>query len=296
MLVLLRITVGWHILYEGLWKYEQEDFTADNYLAQASGPLAEFYQERVTKDFQWRKHFDKQWNFDELDRYYIRFTSQVKLDDAETQLAERALAARKANIASALDSKENQQLLADYFRQWDALDTKQDQLDEHKGDTSYERQRLWEAQQKLRNEARPWLAPLQAQHDGLRDDLNRAAPLDQRDKRIRPTWRETLKDNDLIVTYANIAIGACLIVGLFSRLAALGGGLFLAIVVAATWQWPGFYNPPLHPAQGHALFVTKEFVEMTACFALAALPTGRWAGFDYFIHNAFVRPFLVEKD
>lgn len=105
-----------------------------------------------------------------------------------------------------------------------------------------------------------------------------------------------MKDNDLLVTYLNIAIGACLILGLFSRLAALGGGLFLAIIVAATWQWPGYYSPPLHPAQGHSLFVTKEFVEMMACFALAAIPTGRWGGLDFFIHYGLVRPLLVEKD
>lgn len=296
LLVLLRITVGWHILYEGLWKYEQEEFTADNFLAQTSGPFAELYQKKVVKDFQWRKHFDQQWNFDQLDKYYNRFTSQVTLDADAQSVAERALAARKANITSALANPDNKKLIDDYFKRWDALDAKQDALDEHKGDTSFDRQRLWEAQQALRNEARPWLAPIQVQHDGLRDDLNRIAPLSQRDLRIRPTWKEVIRDNDLIVTYTNIAIGFCLIVGLFSRLAALGGGLFLAIVVAATWQWPGYYNPPMHPAQGHALFVTKEFVEMMACFALAALPTGRWGGLDYFVHNILVRPLLVEKD
>ncbi|MBN8626099.1 MAG: hypothetical protein J0M17_11470, partial [Planctomycetes bacterium] len=106
-MVLLRITVGWHILYEGLWKYEQEEFTADNFLAQTSGPFAELYQKRVVKDFQWRKHFDQQWNNDELDKYYNRFTSQVTLDADGQSVAERALAARKANVAAALANPDN---------------------------------------------------------------------------------------------------------------------------------------------------------------------------------------------
>jgi len=295
-LVLLRITVGWHILYEGLWKYEQDNFTADNFLSRASGPLADLYQDKIVKDFEWRKALNKDWNLEELDRYYNRFLSQVQLDDAGRNLAERALAARKQNVAQTLDNAENNKLLQEYFKQWDQLREKRDLINSGKSDTSFDRERLWEAQQELRAEARPYLAPLEAQHDGLREDLMRTLPPDQRDRKIRPQWGEIVKDNDLLVTYLNIAIGACLILGLFSRLAALGGGLFLAIIVAATWQWPGYYNPPLHPAQGHALFVTKEFVEMMACFALAAIPTGRWGGLDFFIHYGLVRPLLVEKD
>ncbi|MBL9091552.1 MAG: hypothetical protein JNL96_10030 [Planctomycetaceae bacterium] len=295
-LVLLRITVGWHILYEGLWKYEQDNFTADNFLSRASGPLADLYQDKIVKDFEWRKALNKDWNLEELDRYYNRFLSQVQLDDAGRNLAERALAARKQNVAQTLDNADNNKLLQEYFRQWDQLREKRDLLNSGKGDTSFDRERLWEAQQKLRAEARPYLAPLEAQHEGLREDLMRTLPPEQRDRKIRPQWGEIVKDNDLLVTYLNIAIGACLILGLFSRLAALGGGLFLAIIVAATWQWPGYYSPPLHPAQGHSLFVTKEFVEMMACFALAAIPTGRWGGLDFFIHYGLVRPLLVEKD
>ena len=295
-LVLLRITVGWHILYEGLWKHEQEEFSADNFLAQSSGPFAEYYHQKVMKDFEWRKHFDKEWNFDQLDRYYSRFMNQTSLDADAVSIADRAIAARKANIATSLDAPENRKLIDDYFKQWDALHAKRELLKVGKGDTSFDQQRLWEAEQKLRNEARPWLVPLQAQHDGFRDDLNRLLPLTERDKKIRHTWSELFRDNDLIVTYSNIAIGFCLILGLFSRFAAFGGAVFLGLIVGATWQWPGYYSPPTHPAQGHSLFVTKEFVEMMALVVLAAIPTGRWGGLDYFIHNAFVRPFLVEKD
>lgn len=185
-LVLLRITVGWHILYEGLWKYEQDNFTADNFLSRASGPLADLYQDKIVKDFEWRKALNKDWNLEELDRYYNRFLSQVQLDDAGRNLAERALAARKQNVAQTLDNADNNKLLQEYFRQWDQLREKRDLLNSGKGDTSFDRERLWEAQQKLRAEARPYLAPLEAQHEGLREDLMRTLPPEQRDRKIRP--------------------------------------------------------------------------------------------------------------
>src|SRR5947207_2494271 len=44
-LVLLRMAIGWHFLYEGLWKIESKDkgakaFSAESYLRNATGPLA----------------------------------------------------------------------------------------------------------------------------------------------------------------------------------------------------------------------------------------------------------------
>ena len=71
---------------------------------------------------------------------------------------------------------------------------------------------------------------------------------------------------DRLVTYSNIAIGTCLIVGLFTRFSALAGALFLAQIVAAQPDWPGLYPHP-HPSAGRSMVVNKEFVEMTALVA-----------------------------
>ncbi|MCE9604972.1 MAG: DoxX family protein [Planctomycetia bacterium] len=294
--MLLRITIGWHILYEGIWKYQQQDFSADGYLSQASGPFADYFHNKVMKDFEGRKRLSEQWNTDEMDRYQDRFAVQMKLEGDAKSLADRALAARKDNVKSFLNDPSNKKLFADYFQEWDKLNQKKAEVDARDGGVVFERKRLWEAEQKLRADGRPWLKWIDDQHDGLHADLQRTLPLDDREKQMVPTIKEVFTDTDKFVTYANIAIGACLIVGLFSRLAALGGGIFLAAIVAAKWQWPGYYAPDPHPAQGHTMFVTKEFVEMMACFALATLPTGRWGGFDYFVHNLCVRPFLRNKD
>ena len=80
------------------------------------------------------------------------------------------------------------------------------------------------------------------------------------------------------ISYSVLAIGLCLMLGLFTRLASLGGAAFLLQIYLSMPPWPGL---PVSPrAEGHYLFVDKNFVEMLACLALAFLPTGHWVGLD----------------
>src|SRR5262249_53990709 len=49
MLILLRVAIGWHFLYEGMEKYEstqhgKDAFSAEIYLRNANGPLAEHFR------------------------------------------------------------------------------------------------------------------------------------------------------------------------------------------------------------------------------------------------------------
>jgi len=295
-LVLLRMTVGWHILYEGIWKYQQQDFSADGYLSMASGPFADYFHDEVMEDFEGRKHLTEEWNVAKLTAYHDRFVAHAKLDDAAKSEAAKALEQRKKNIKVFLSEKTNAMLFGDYSVQWDGLKKQKDELRRSGGGTSFEAQRLWEAEQKLRAEGRPWVKWIDDQHDALRDDLNGLLPKERRGEPLKPSIKEIFTDTNLFVTYMSIAIGVCMIVGLFTRLASLGGAVFLLMIVAAKWQWPGYYAPPAHPAQGHSLYVTKEFIEMMCCFTLATLPTGRWAGLDYFLHGLLVRPFMRNKD
>ena len=44
MLVVLRLSLGWHFLYEGVWKIEnQSKFTAEPFLSEAKGPVAPLF-------------------------------------------------------------------------------------------------------------------------------------------------------------------------------------------------------------------------------------------------------------
>ena len=100
---------------------------------------------------------------------------------------------------------------------------------------------------------------------------------------------ELLARMDMVVIWFNIAVGACLIVGLFTRLAAFSGAIFLITIIGAQPEWPTI-SPPAPPTSGHALLVNKEFVEMLAMFALATTHVGRWGGLDFFVHYLLVRP------
>jgi uncharacterized membrane protein YphA (DoxX/SURF4 family) len=84
---------------------------------------------------------------------------------------------------------------------------------------------------------------------------------------------------DYLVTYGLIAIGICLLLGLFSRLACISGAIFLLLLYLAMPPFPWLPDPP-RPTEGHYLFVSKNLMEMIALLALATTRSGRWAGLD----------------
>jgi uncharacterized membrane protein YphA (DoxX/SURF4 family) len=89
-----------------------------------------------------------------------------------------------------------------------------------------------------------------------------------------------------IVDFLNIwgltLIGLALILGVFIRIASIGGIALLGLYYLA--------NPPFVgidfgiPAEGHYLFVNKNLIEMAALVILAVFPTGQLFGLERFIH------------
>jgi uncharacterized membrane protein YphA (DoxX/SURF4 family) len=223
-----------------------------------------------------------------------------KLDPAQEAVAREVLAARQAELLDYLTDevrlpgeKEKKRVLKEPFAEHLA---KLDQVDSRKRqathDIPYEQKRLWDEQQKLRAQAGAWNKALGAIWLHFKEDLDDVVAKER--TRDVPPAGNSLEQVDRLVTYTNIAIGACLIAGLFTRFSALAGALFLAQIVAAQPDWPGLYPIP-HPSAGRSLFVNKEFVEMMALVALGFLPTGRWAGLDFFVHNLVLRPLLGKK-
>jgi uncharacterized membrane protein YphA (DoxX/SURF4 family) len=84
---------------------------------------------------------------------------------------------------------------------------------------------------------------------------------------------------DYLVAYGLMAIGACLLLGLFSRLACVSGAVFLMLLYLAMPPFPWLPDPP-RPTEGHYLFISKNLIEMIALLALATTASGRWAGLD----------------
>ncbi|MBK8088852.1 MAG: DoxX family membrane protein [Chitinophagaceae bacterium] len=85
---------------------------------------------------------------------------------------------------------------------------------------------------------------------------------------------------DFLNSWGLIAIGSGLILGLFTRVAAISGALLLFMYY--------LNNPPLigleysTPNEGNYLVVSKTLIESVALILLAVFPTSHIIGLDYF--------------
>lgn len=82
---------------------------------------------------------------------------------------------------------------------------------------------------------------------------------------------------NLSTMYGLSAVGLCLMLGLFTPLAALGGATYLLSFYLSMPPWPGL---PEGITEGHYRYVNKNLIEMIALLALAATPNGLWVGLD----------------
>ncbi|MBI3464909.1 MAG: hypothetical protein HY000_17910 [Planctomycetes bacterium] len=294
----MRISLGWHFLYQGIWKVEEGDFSSAGFLKQAKGPLAGWYHglipdyagrerleldpaadpnERAKKGAQgrWKQRWQEHLN---------QAAATYQFDKAQQAEAQQVL--NRYGLQLDYFFEANREDLLDYFHQLDRLEA--DRASES-ADMPYQQERNWEKQKKLEGQVAPWLAEVESLDEGFRQDLTGLIKPDQRALQT-PEGFLSQANVDTLIVCSNLAIGACLIAGLFTRFAAFSGGLFLLSIVLAQPEWPTIY-PPAPAAAGRSLIVNKEFIEMMALFALAATPVGRWGGLDFFVHHVLASLF-----
>ena len=83
---------------------------------------------------------------------------------------------------------------------------------------------------------------------------------------------------DWITRYGLTAVGACLLLGLFTRSACLAGAAFLVLFYLAMPALPWLPESP--KAEGHYVFINKNIIETLALLTLATTRSGWWAGVD----------------
>jgi uncharacterized membrane protein YphA (DoxX/SURF4 family) len=93
---------------------------------------------------------------------------------------------------------------------------------------------------------------------------------------------------DLATMYGLTILGACLLVGLFSRTACVLAAAFLLMTYLCMPPFPWLPTAPNN--EGYYLFVNKNVIEMLALLALATTCSGRWFGLDALIHAIFFGP------
>lgn len=78
--------------------------------------------------------------------------------------------------------------------------------------------------------------------------------------------------------WALTLVGAGLMLGLFTRLSALGG---IGLLMMYYWAMPSLpWLPAAGPLEGHYLFVNKNLIEAIALAMIATSGIGRWGGLD----------------
>jgi len=87
-----------------------------------------------------------------------------------------------------------------------------------------------------------------------------------------------LRTISLTVAGLTVGVGICLLVGFFTRFAAVAGALFLTAVIAAQPPWVADAAPTYYQA-----------VELAGLLVLAGTGAGRWAGLDFFGYALFSR-------
>jgi thiosulfate dehydrogenase [quinone] large subunit len=96
-----------------------------------------------------------------------------------------------------------------------------------------------------------------------------------------------LANADLITMWGLTLVGAFLILGLFTRLASLGGIAFILLFYLCNPPFVGYFYSI--PTEGSYLIVNKNLVELCALIVILVTGTGRFAGLDRIVHGLFGR-------
>ena len=96
-----------------------------------------------------------------------------------------------------------------------------------------------------------------------------------------------LANADLITMWGLTLVGACLILGLLTRLASLAGIGFILMFYLATPPFIGYFYSI--PSEGSYLIVNKNLVEIAALAVIFATGSGKFAGLDRIVHGLIGR-------
>lgn len=150
--------------------------------------------------------------------------------------------------------------------------------------------RQWKELQEKRREV---VGPVQALEKEMQTKAEELLTVDQLAAGPLPPEPSPIQKINLRTMWGLTIIGLLLILGLFTRIAALGGAALLSLFYMAMPPWPGVQEIP---SIEHNIIVNKVFVEMVALLAIAALPSGKWFGADSIMTGLFSRLFPRRRD
>jgi len=212
------------------------------------------------------------------------FTSLSKLTDEQRERAVDVLEQRELDLSdllaeSALDMQEYQHEL------WRL---EKAQAEGGADEIPFRQERIATQGMETTREPLKWVAGVRSLRDSLAADLTGLLTEDQRRTKLRSQADRAVSDPqvnalarmDVLITCLITGIGACLLMGLFTRVAALAGAAFLLSVMAT--------QPPWVPG-ANTMYFYYQLVEFAALLLLAATAAGRYAGLDFIIHSLWAR-------
>jgi uncharacterized membrane protein YphA (DoxX/SURF4 family) len=293
-IVLLRIAIGWHFLHEGVSKVSstyggKEPFSAEIYLRNANGPLAPYFRQMIpdvdSLEQLKPEHIKDEWTSD-----VSRISNHFGFD-ADQQ--KRAQAILDENLQWATYWF-NEPANAEKLKKYEHDVHQAEQVEQNPEALSYQVELVTDGRRTLEADRRSLIAPLIEHRKELRDAIANVSG-DQLKSKGEPGAPMTKLDLiNRLTMYGLVAIGFCLMAGLFTPFAALCAAAFLAMIYLAMPPLPGL--PPNPKAEGNYLIVSKNLVEMLACLVLATTPNGHWVGFDALLFGARRRRRLAARE
>jgi uncharacterized membrane protein YphA (DoxX/SURF4 family) len=137
-----------------------------------------------------------------------------------------------------------------------------------------------------RAKGRELAGPVMAMDVELKEAALDLLSVDQLKRGPLPTPWTPLKIVDTMTIAGLTGLGLLLIVGLFTRFAALSAAFMVFGFYMAMPPLPGV---PDAPGPEHSFIVNKNLIEVLALLALASVPTGYWFGMDNLLGRFFSR-------
>ena len=100
---------------------------------------------------------------------------------------------------------------------------------------------------------------------------------------------QMLDNTNLITMYGLTIVGVLLMLGLFTRLAAIAGIGFILLFYLCNPPFVGYFYSI--PTEGSYLIVNKNLVELCALAVILLTRSGLFAGLDRIVHGLLVRRF-----
>jgi len=285
-LVVLRMAIGWHFLYEGMEKVRSfqspKPFSAEVYLRNANGPLTDHFRS-IIPDVDSVAHLDTKTAAGRWKSELDAFTSHYALTADQKTAADKAYEGAVKKLDAWTKDRQNTEDLDKYLHEL----TQNQALLANPDAMSYERERAQAKRKDLETDRKKLVTALDAIRDEIFTSADKSLTAEQKAKGPVPHAWTQLDVINRLTAWGLTLSGVSLLLGLFTPLGCLGGAWLLTMFYLAMPPLPGLPENPM--AEGHYLIVNKNMIEFLACMALLFIPTSLWVGLDAVLFGPMIR-------